>query len=274
MADKAKTAYEQLIDLLDVDTQSKVKAKLAENPKLIAEDAFTTELFGIYRGVESGATEPATTTTTAATADTTAAVIHTAALPSSATTTAAPTTTTTTSTNDSAAILAALTSLRTSVDDRLKNVMTKDEINSLGAQLLNEATTRALKQADEISMIRETNRKEFGEELNRADFEKFVMDNQDVTTKRNKYATLTDAYNAMVAEERQKALIAKGVEEGVKQKLSGKEVPGQTTTVALSAAQQVMAKAKKDGQAEGGTRLQGLIDRAAQLERSREATVQ
>jgi hypothetical protein len=36
----------------------------------------------------------------------------------------------------------------------------------------------------------------------------------------------------------------------------------------------VMAKAKKDGQAEGGSRLQNLIDRAAQLERSREATVQ
>jgi hypothetical protein len=272
----AKTAYEQLLDLLgdDPDTKSKVQAKLTANPCLIAEDKFMTDLFGIYKGVESG--EPTTTTVPAAAAATTAAV-HTPTVPgtasAAATTTAAPTTATPSA--DSAAILAALNSLKTSVDDRLKNVITKDEVNTLGANLINQAATQALRQADEIFTIRDTYRREFNKDFDRPAFEKFVTDAVDPVTKRNRYATLTDAFNAMVAQDRVKAEIAKGVAEGVKQVESARTVPGQTTSTALSPAQQVMAKAKAATNSEGKTATQAAIDKLAALERSREmATVQ
>jgi len=264
----AKTAYEQLLDLLgdDPDTRAKVQAKLAANPKLIAEDAFTTELFGIYKGVGDGTTTETVVPPAAAVA---APAVHVPTVPNTVTTTAAPITTTTST--DSAAILAALNSLKTSVDDRMKNLVTMDKVTELGAGLVNQAAVQALRQADEIYTIRDTHRQEFGETFDRAAFEKFVTDASDPTTKRNKYPTLTDAYNAMVAEKRIAAKIAKGVEEGTKQKLSGLIVPGQTTTVSLSPAQQVLKKAAaRDGDGAGSAKERAMNQLAA-LERAREA---
>lgn len=260
------SVLEQLMSVLSPEEQTIVRAKL--DPKLVAQDKKNDELFGYWTGIENGTaiTEPASTTTTTET--------HVAALPSSAATTVAPVVTApSTSSVDSAAILASLNGLKASIDERFKNVVTMDKVNELGANLLNEATSRALRQADEISLIRETNRKEFGKELDRTAFEKFVTDNQDPTTKRNKYATLTDAYDAMVAQERVTAQIAKGVAEGVKQVTSAATVPGQSTSTALSPAQQVMAKSRAAASnGDGKTGVQAAIDRLAALERSREAS--
>jgi hypothetical protein len=164
-----------------------------------------------------------------------------------------------------------------SIDDRFKNVVTMDKINELGANVVGQAATQALRQADEIFTIRDTHRREFNEDWNRAEFEKFVTDNQDPATKRNRYPTLTDAYNAMVAEKRIAAKIATGIADGVKQKTSGATVPGQTTSSALSPAQQVMAKAKAaaTGNADGKSNIQSAIDRLAAMEAARgAATVQ
>jgi hypothetical protein len=266
-----KTIIEQLSELLDADGKSKLQSVLAANPKLAVDDRRMGELFGIYMGAESDVTG-ATDANADAAAAAAASGTHTASLPSAASTTAAAVTTASTvsSTNDSAAVLAALNSLKSSIDDRFKNVVTMDKVNELGAGLINQAATQALRQADEIFTIRDTHQREFGEPFDRALFEKFITDNQDATTKRNKYSTLTDAYNAMVSDKRVKAEIAKGVADGVKQKLSSATVPGQTTSAGLSAAQQINAKAKKDSAAAGGSQLQSLIAKAEALDRAKQ----
>src|SRR5208283_5113638 len=94
-----------------------------------------------------------TTETPVAASTTTSTVTHTPTLPSSASTTAAaqPVTTAAAAAAPNAefqSVLAALNGLKASMDDRLKNVVTMDKVNELGATLLNEATTRALRQAD------------------------------------------------------------------------------------------------------------------------------
>lgn len=264
-----KTIIEQLSELLDADGKAKLQSALAANPQLAVDDRRMGELFSIYMGVEEGVTGVTDPDPNAAAAS---SATHTASLPSAASTTAAAATTasTTSSTNDSAAVLAALNGLKSSIDERFKNVVTMDKVNELGAGLISQAATQALRQADEIFTIRDTHQREFGEPFDRAFFEKFITDAQDPTTKRNKYATLTDAYNAMVSEKRVQSQIAKGVEEGVKQKLSSATVPGQTTSAGLSPAQQVMAKSKKDAAAAGGSQLQSLIARAEALDRSKQ----
>lgn len=268
----AKSIIEQLTDLLDADGKAKLATLLAANPKVAVDDRRMSELFGIYLGADD-------TPASASTSEPAAAATHTPALPAAAATTSAPApaSSATAPNPELKSILDTLTGLKTSIDERFKNVVTMDKVNELGAQLLNTATARALKQADEISLIRETNRKEFGVEMDRAVFEKFVTDAEfeveDPTThvkvKRNKYSTLTDAYNAMVSQQRIDAKIAAGIAEGVKQKTSGATVPGQTTSSALSPAQQVMAKEKAKARIDGGTGLKDLIARAELLERSK-----
>jgi hypothetical protein len=268
----AKSILERLQAILDADTNTKLKAAVMAHPELLVDDAFAANLIGIYEdGAGSGDGSAATTTAdsvAAASTTTTTTATHTAALPSAATTTSTPaaTTSTTTSTNDgNAAILAALTALKTTMDTKLANVITKDQLPSLAQ----EVETRSLRKANELAVIRETHLAEFGKPLDSAAFEKFVLDAQDPDTKRNKYATLTDAFNAMVATDRETTKVNKLVADQVKQKLSGTTVPGQTTSTSLSPAQQVMAKAKKDAAAEGGSRLQNLIARAEAIDKAR-----
>jgi hypothetical protein len=259
-----KSVIERLQEILDADGNDKLKTALKSRPELLVDDAFATSLVKLY---DEGATAADGTVDGSVAAST----AHTTTLPSAASTTAAATTaSTTSSTSDSAAVLAALNGLKTSIDERFKNVVTMDKVNELGAGLINQAATQALRQADEIFTIRDTHQREFGEPFDRTAFEKFITDNQDPTTKRNKYSTLTDAYNAMVSEKRIAAQIKKGVDDGVKQKLSSTTVPAQTTSAGLSPAQQVMAKAKKDSAAAGGSQLQSLIAKAEALDRSRQ----
>ena len=265
------SVLEQLMAVLSPEERAIVQSKI--DPKLVAQDKKNDELFGYWTGIENGTAivdPPATVTPPAA-----AAATHTPTVPN--TSTAAASVSTAPPSTDSAAILSALNSLKLSIDDRFKNVVTMDKINELGANVVGQAAPQALRQADEIFTIRDTHRREFNEDWNRAEFEKFVTDNQDPATKRNRYPTLTDAYNAMVAEKRIAAKIATGIADGVKQKTSGATVPGQTTSSALSPAQQVMAKAKAaaTGNADGKSNIQSAIDRLAAMEAARgAATVQ
>jgi hypothetical protein len=268
MADK--TIIEDLLELLEPDQRTAVQAKLAANPKLIAQDKFVHSLFGAYKGLEEGTT-PATTTTTTTTE--TPAAAHTPTVPSAAATTtpvaAAAATTTAASSADNKAIMDMLANL----NKKLENVVTADQIPKLGAELVNNAIAHSLRQADELAVIRETHREEFGEKLDKAAFEKFVLDAQDPTTKRSPYATLTAAYDAMVSQKRIDKKIADGITEGVKHKTSGAAVTGQTQSTSLSPAQQVIAKAKATGGG-GKSNLQAAIDRMAKLNSDNAAAVQ
>lgn len=253
----AKTILEQLMALMTPEEQASIKAKIAANPQIAADDAYTTNLFGIFKGIDEG---------TPAAAEPPAA--HVPTVPSaSAPPAAAAVVPAVSAAGDNSAILTALSKLSASIDDRFKNVVTSDQLPKLGAELVNNAIAHSLRQSDELATIRETFRDEFpGEKFDKVAFEKFVTDSQDPTTKANKYRTLTDAFDAMVAQKRMDAKIATGIADGVKQKTSGTTVPGQSQTTSLSPAQQVIQKAKAASAGGAKTNLQLAIERAAALE--------
>lgn len=257
----AKTILEQLMALMTPEEQASIKAKIAANPQIAADDAYTTNLFGIFKGIDEGT--PAATEPPAA-----AAAVHVPTVPSAAAPPAAAAVSTPVAVaGDNAAILAALSKLSTSIDDRFKNVVTADQLPKLGAELVNNAIAHSLRQSDELATIRETFRDEFpGEKFDKAAFEKFVLDAQDPVSKRSKYNTLTDAFDAMVAQKRMDAKIATGIADGVKQKTSSATVPGQTQSTSLSPAQQVIQKAKSASAGGAKTNLQLAIEKAAALE--------
>lgn len=83
----------------------------------------------------------------------------------------------------------------------------------------NRAVGRAAYVSDEIYTIRSTHAKEFGEELPRADFEKFVTDNQ------GKYGSLAAAHDAFVSEKRIQKRVDAARAEGMAARQTN-EVPG------------------------------------------------
>lgn len=258
----AKSLSEELLGLLDTDTQAKVKAAFAANPRLIAQDLKAKELVDIWEGF-GGEMDGATTTTAA----TTTSTAHTPTVPITAASTTTPTTTTTTSSNTGAdgmaAILAKLDGLRTDIDTRLKDVVTVDKLPGYRAEML----AHAIKAADDYATVRESHRSEFSEPLDRTAFEKFVADQKAANIA---YPTMSAAHDAFVKDKRvtaaaaaEKARTEAAIAEAKKQWESAARVPGQTQSTAVSAAQQVMAKARAGS---GGGAETAAVRVARQLE--------
>jgi hypothetical protein len=259
----AKTLSEELLALLDADTQAKVKAAFASKPELMVRDLKGKELLDLYDGV---AADDTTTITTAAT--------HTPTLPSSATTTAAGTTTvasgstTTGAAWELAVVLARLEALKsdfaTTLDTKLKDYIPASKLDEYRTSLL----TSAIKSADDYASVRESHRAEFNEPLDRTAFEKFVVDQKAASVG---YPSMSAAHDAFVKDKRvtaaaaaEKAKIESAVAEALKQARSSGSVPGQTQSTAMSPAQQVIAKAK--AAANGGGTLSNAEKVAQQLE--------
>src|ERR1700690_3213014 len=263
------TIIEQLQALLDKDTSAKLKAAVALHPELLVDDAFAALIMDIYNGAPEEVAAAATTTTAAAaSAPVTTAAVHTPTVPTTATAApvvVAPASTTTTSNNSE--ILAALNGLKSTMEANFKNVVTKEQLPELGQQM----TSNAIRQAHLTMQVENMHRQTFGTDLDLDTVAKFIADEKAAG---RTYHDVKAAYLAMpdVSAKMDEARISKKVDEQVKQKLSAATVPGQTTSVSLSAAQQVMAKSKADANGAGGkTRIQEAIDKLAARERARES---
>lgn len=238
----AKTISEELMALLDADGQAKLREAFNKNPGLLARDVKAKELMDVYDGVIG---DESIMTTIAA---------HTPTVPSAASTSAsaqtptATTATTTSSNTELAAILAKLTTLESSIDTKLdaklKNFVTADKLPEYRTELL----TLAIKSADDYASVREAHREEFKKPLDRAAFEKFVADQKAAGVS---YPSMKAAHDTFVTEERttaaaaaEKKRIDDGIAAGMQQLRSGALVAGQTQSTAMSASQQVIAKAK------------------------------
>ena len=256
------TIIEQLQTLLSKEGNAELNAALRKRPELLTDDAFAAKILSIYDGAPEVAA--------AAVVDPAAvAAVHVPAVPNTAV--AAPVVVATpppAGNNDS--ILAAINGLKSSMDGfrttteaTLKNVVTVDKLPELGRQL----RSQAIQDAHLTMKIEALNKQTFGEDLDLAKLGTFIEDQKKAGTN---YPDVEKAYLAMVGDKLTEITIAKKVDEGVKQKLSAATVPGQTTSAALSPAQQVLAKerAKTSATSGEGSSLQKAIAALEQRDRA------
>jgi hypothetical protein len=249
----AKTLSDDLLALLDADTQTKVRAAMAANPSFVARDMRSSELFETFEGL------------------TREEEVHTP--PAAAHVPVAPVAASSASGNaDSLAkVLSELQGLKTTLDTRLKEYVPMSKVQDFR----DEIATIATKSADQYARVRENHRAEFGEPIDTDAFEKFIITEREANRRYPNMAAAHDVYvkdkrvaASAAAREADKAAraaeIAAGIEAGLKQRASGASVPGQTTSVAASPAQQVIAKAK--AAANGGGADSAALKVARQLE--------
>lgn len=157
---------------------------------------------------------------------------------------------------DLKAISDQLSGLKTSLDERFKNVVSKDDLPKLGEELLG----RAIKNAHMVAKIERQHEKEFGEELNLDELNKYLE--EQVKSGRT-FRNMQEVYDAKMGEKRTEKKIADGIKEGLKQKKSADAVPGQSSPAAGSSAQEAIRKAR--GEASGN-----VNDYVSKLQKIRE----
>jgi hypothetical protein len=252
----AKTITEQLLALLPENERAALKAKLDANPKLVAQDAKTTEIYSIYQGEEVETETVPTPTPTPV-----------VAVPTP-TPTPTPTPAPVAAAGGNDAILAELRNLSSSIDGKLAALESKFVPAAKLPEYRGEITAIAIKAADDMAQIRESHRAEFNKALDRDAFEKYVLEQQTAGTK---FKDLHQAHDMFVTKERTAADVAKQVEEQVKQKRSADTAPGQTQSIGLSPAQAVMKKARESRNGgDGKSNAMAAAERLAQLERGRD----
>lgn len=252
----AKTITEQLLALLPENERNALKAKLDANPALVAQDQKSAEIYSIYQGDE---TEPTPTPTPTPVA---------AATPTPVVTPTPTPTPIPVAAGGNDAILAELRNLSTAMDTKLEALRKEFIPASKLPEYEGSIMARAIKASDDLAQVRETHRAEFGKPLDRDAFEKFVLDQQAAGTK---FKDMKEAHDRFVIKERTDAEVAKRVDEQVKQKKSGDQVPGQTTAVGLSPAQAVLKKAREAAKGgDGKSNAMAAAEKLAQLERGRD----
>jgi hypothetical protein len=252
----AKTITEQLLALLPEGERAAFKAKLDANPKLVAQDVKTTEIYSIYQG-EEVETEPVAAPVTPVVV---APVTPVAVAP------VTPVNPVAAGGND--AILAELRNLSTSLDTKLAAFEAKFVPAAKLPEYRGEITAIAIKAADDMAQIRESHRAEFDKPLDRDAFEKYVTDQQAAGTK---FKDLKQAHDMFVTTERTAADVAKQVADQVKQKTSATTVPGQTQSIGLSPAQAVLKKARESAKGgDGKSNAMAAAEKLAALDRANE----
>jgi hypothetical protein len=257
------TILEQLRELADADGQKYIDYLISTKPDLTTHAVEQDAIYSIY--ANTTVPEPVVTPTTPVTpvtntttptvpAVTAAPVTHTPTVPNS----------TSTPSIDVAKLLADMSA---KIDKSLADLDSRYVTAAKLPEYRTEMTGIAIKAADDYATVRENHRAEFGEPINRNEFEKFVTDQ---TTAGAKFVNMNEAHDRYVAEKRVKAEIAKGIAEGLKQKSSAQNVPGQTQSVAMSPAQQVMAKAKAANASTSNDNAMAAAQRLADLVRARE----
>jgi hypothetical protein len=158
---------------------------------------------------------------------------------------------------DLRALTAELTSLKTTLDEKLKNVITTDKLPTLRGQLL-ESTILNSVLAMKITSLHE---KDFGEELDMVKLNEHI---NEAAKSGRVFPNIKVAYDDWTNERRVQKRIADGVAEGIKQKKSADAVPGQSGPAAMSRAQAMIKKAA--GESQGN-----VNDYADELRKIREA---
>jgi hypothetical protein len=135
------------------------------------------------------------------------------------------------------------------------------------AKYRSEILTSTIRSAHEVARVESTHEKEFGEPL---DLDKLNEYADEQAKKGTRYGSITKAYDDWVGQRRIEKKIADGIAEGVKQKTSSTSTPAVSSAPALSPAQELMRKAKGEGDG-SKTNAQRAAERLRQMERGRDA---
>lgn len=170
---------------------------------------------------------------------------------------------------DNSAILSKLGELSNSLNTRLAELSKQFVPTSELPRYRTEMLASAIKASDDYATIREDHRAEFGKPLDRTAFEKYVSEQ---TAAGARFSSMKAAHDAFVQEDRLNLRIARGVEEGIKTRKSAQSVPAQTTQIAMSPAQQVLAKARETASNNtAGSQSSAAAARLAAMVRARES---
>ena len=149
--------------------------------------------------------------------------------------------------------LSDLTKTLGEITAKLGNVVTKDDLEATltkrGNELAQAASSRALKQSDELNRIYRRHEKDFGEEFDSTKFDTWADEQMKAG---HQFNSVTAAYEDFTAPQRTKAEIEKGVREGLKVRNAenqGAQVPGVTPPSSKSPIATFMRRGKEaDGE--------------------------
>jgi hypothetical protein len=245
------TALDDLNSLLTPEEQAQFST-LLKNPKFAEATATRAQFFKDYAEfVEPSTKNPETPVVTPTPP----------AAPTAPTTPAAPAPTAVTPKTSATSDLSAISALLdTKLTELRKEFVPAADVGKFRTEIL----SNAIKLSDDYASVREAHREEFGERLNRPEFEKFVADAG------GRYPSMLDAHNAFVNDKRIELRVKKGVEEGLKLKTSSTTVPAQTTATALSPAQEIIRKAKSAESGNGETNVSRAAARLSKLMKDRD----
>jgi len=128
------------------------------------------------------------------------------------------------------------------IDDKIA-----EAVKTRGAELAGNASSIALRNADELNRVYRRHEKDFGEDFDSTAFNTFVETQK--KTGRN-FNSVTEAYEAMTADKRNDKTVEERVREGLKAKASAQNVPGVTPPSVKSPLGVFMARGKTEGGAD------------------------
>jgi hypothetical protein len=236
----AKSLLDELANVLGTaDTIAKIKA----NPELADRIAKQDELYGFYKDEPVDA--PTVTTTAAP----------------------EPVKRETPPNSDLGAILRSMEGLTRQIADlpTIVNTRVEEAVKERGAELVNSAVARSIRQADELARAREDWNRNYSENGKKPfDSEAFEKHVNDQVAAGRRFASVTDAYKDFVAPQREEIAIEGKVRERLKERNSG-NVPGVTPTTSKTTLGKLMERGRdKDSNGEtavsrAGERLNALL---------------
>lgn len=148
------------------------------------------------------------------------------------------------------------------IDERIKTQI-ETAVKPLGQELFNNAVSVSMRNTRELIHVETRHEKDFGEPLDEVKFNDFV---NTAKTNGRSFSTVREAYDAYTGPRYTEKQIKDGVEEGLRQRSSGQNLPGSTPVSAKGPVSILMGR-KVDGS--NGTGPDTAVGRAAQALQAR-----
>jgi hypothetical protein len=154
-----------------------------------------------------------------------------------------------------------LTKLSSTLEEKLKNVITRDQLPMLEGQVLE----KAIFNASMVMEMKAEHKSTFGEDLDLGKLNSYLEEQKKAG---RSFSNIRSVYDDMMHEKMMQKKIADGIAEGLKQKRSSEAVPGQSSPAALSPAQVVL----KTARGSDATNVNDYTEKLRKIREAREGT--